>query len=76
MKTVLAVTAFSAFVVSGALQHAGVLPVTALGNASIAAIEKLLDLTVGEALACPGNSNGKGNSNSGNNGNGRGRGHR
>ena len=68
MKKLLAVTAFSAFVVSGPVQHAGLLPVTALGTASMAAIEMALDLTVAEAAACPGN--GKGN------GNGRGRGRR
>jgi hypothetical protein len=68
MKKLLAVTAFSALVVSGPVQHAGLLPVTALGTASMAAIEIVLDLTVAEAVACPGNGKGNGN------GKGRGRG--
>ena len=71
MKKLLAVTAFSAFAASGPVQHAGLLPVTALGTASMAAIEMALDLTVGEAIACGGNGNGKGNGNG--NGGGRGR---
>jgi hypothetical protein len=74
MKKLLAVTAFSAFVVSGPAQQSGLLPVTALGTASMAAIEMVLDLTVAEAVACPGN--GKGNGNGNGNGNGRGRGRR
>jgi hypothetical protein len=64
MKKALAATAFSAFVAAGFIQQAGVVPVTALGNASVAAIEATLDLVVGEALACPGNGNGNGNRNS------------
>ena len=72
MKKLLAVTAFSAFVVSGPVQHAGLLPVTALGTASMAVIEMALDLTIAEAVACPGNGKGNGNGN----GNGRGRGRR
>ena len=74
MNKLLAVTAFSAFVVSGPVQHAGLLPVTALGTASMATIEMALDLAVGEALACPGNGKGfgKGGGNAGGNGRGRG----
>ena len=64
MKKALAATAFGAFVVGGFLQQSGVVPVTALGNASAVAIEANLDLVVGEALACPGNGNGNGNRNS------------
>jgi hypothetical protein len=73
MKKLLAVTAFSAFVVSGPVQHAGLLPVTALGTASMAAIEIVLDLTVAEAVACPGNGKGNGNGNGNGRGGGRGR---
>ena len=75
MKKLLAVTAFSAFVVSGPVQHAGLLPVTALGTASMEAIEMALDLTVAEALAC-GNGKGNGNANGHGKGNGRGGGRR
>ena len=65
MKKLLAASALGAFVISGPLQVAGVLPVTAFGSASLSAIELALDLTVGEAGACAngsskGNSNGKG----------------
>jgi len=70
MKKLLAATVFSAFVVSGPVQHAGLLPVTAIGTASMAVIEMALDLTVADAFAC---GNGKGNSNGKGNGRGRGR---
>jgi hypothetical protein len=55
VKKLLAVAAFGAFVVIGAMQHSNVQSVTA-------ALETALDLVVGEAVACPGgNGNGKGN---------------
>jgi len=73
MKKLLAVAAFSAFAVSGPMQHAGLLPVTALGTASMAVIEMALDLTVADAVACSGNGKGNGNGNGHGKGNGRGR---
>jgi hypothetical protein len=48
--------AFAAFgfAVAGPLQHLGVLPETALGNASKAAIKSALNIGVEEAWACGG----------------------
>ncbi len=73
MKKLLVVGVFGAFVVSGAMQQAGVVPVSALGNVSMSAIELVLDLTVAEASACPG---GNGNGNGAGKGNGKGGGRR
>ena len=58
MKKVLAAAAFGAFAMSGSLQHAN----------SLAAVEAVLDLIVGDAVACPGG-------NGGGRGNGHGKGH-
>jgi len=49
---ILAAAAFGAFVVSGPLQHVGVLPQTAIGDASKATIKAALNLGTKEALAC------------------------
>ena len=69
---VLAVSAaLGAFVFSGPLQHVGVLPQTALGDASKAAIKRVLNLGVSEAYAC-GNGGGGGGGPRGNNGFGNG----
>jgi hypothetical protein len=59
-----AAAAFGAFVVSGPLQHLGVLPQTAVGDASKAAIKLALNLGTKEALAC-GFGGGKGWGNNG-----------
>ena len=75
MKKLLAASALGAFVISGPMQVAGVLPVTAFGTASLSAIELALDLAVGEASAC-GNGNGNGNGNGAGKGNGKGGGRR
>jgi hypothetical protein len=65
----LAVSAvFGAFVVSGPLQHVGVLPQTAVGDASKAMIKAALDMTSEPAFA----SCGGGRRNHGNNGFGNG----
>jgi hypothetical protein len=62
----LAVSAvFGAFVVSGPLQHLGVLPQTAVGDASKAAIKAALNITSEEAFASCG---GGGHVSHGNNG--------
>jgi hypothetical protein len=66
----LAVSAFGAFVVSGPLQHVGVLPKTAIGDASKSAIKMVLDRSVEPAFArCGGGGGGfKGNNGFGNGG--------
>lgn len=59
--------AFGAFVVSGPLQHIGVLPETVAGNASKALIKTALNLGTTEAFAsCHGG--GRGNNGFGNGG--------
>ena len=58
MKKALVVTAFSLFVASAPAQPAGYL------------VQTVLDLVVGEALACPGNGRGHGHAH----GHGKGRG--
>jgi hypothetical protein len=50
--------AFGAFVVSGPLQHFGVLPVTAVGSASKAMIKTALNLGTTEAFASCGGGHG------------------
>lgn len=54
--------AFAAFgfAVAGPLQHLGVLPETALGNASKAAIKWALNISVEKAWACRGGGGGGG----------------
>ena len=60
MKKLVVAAAFSALAVGGALHHS----VTgAIGSASIAAIDAVLGLVVGDAIACPGNGNGGGKGN-------------
>jgi len=74
--------ALAAFVVSGPLQHVGVLPQTVVGDLSKQAIKTVLGLTAKDAFAgCKGdggNGWGKGGrdfgSGNGNNGNGKGNG--
>lgn len=53
--------AFAAFgfAVAGPLQHLGVLPETALGNASKAAIKSVLNMGMREAWACGGGGGGR-----------------
>jgi hypothetical protein len=57
--------AFGAFVVAGPLQHVGVLPQTAIGDASKAAIKTVLNVGVKEAI---GQCGGGGGAPRGNNG--------
>ena len=59
-KLLLAGAAFGAFAVAGPLQHIGVLPQTAVGDASKAMIKTALNMTSKPALARCGN-NGYGN---------------
>lgn len=68
MLRLLAVSAFAAFVVSGPLQHAGVLPKTVIGDASKSAIKMVLNRTVENAYACRGGGGFKGNNGFGNGG--------
>ena len=71
MLKVMVAGAFAAFVVSGPLQHVGVLPQTAVGDLSKQAIKTVLGLTAKEAFAgCKGNG-GFGGGNHGNNGGGK-----
>jgi hypothetical protein len=60
--------AFAAFgfAVAGPLQHLGVLPETALGNASKAAIKSALNIGVQDVWACGGGGGQRGNNGWGN----------
>ena len=69
MVKVIAVGAFAAFVVSGPLQHIGVLPKTVIGDASKSVIKLVLDRSVEPAFGrCGGGMGGgpKGNNGWGN----------
>jgi hypothetical protein len=68
----LAVSAFGAFVVSGPLQHVGVLPKSAIGDASKSAIKMVLNRTVEPAFARCGGGGGNSGGFKGNNGFGNG----
>jgi hypothetical protein len=58
---IIALSAFGAFIVSGPLQYVGVLPQTAMGDASKAAIKAVLNVGTQEAFAsCGGGSGGTG----------------
>lgn len=70
-KLIAASAVFGAFVASGPLQHFGVIPQTALGDASKAAIKYALNITSEPAFASCGGGGG-GNWNHGNNGFGNG----
>ena len=62
LKLLLAGAAFGAFAVTGPLQHIGVFPQTAVGDASKAMIKTALNMTSRPALArCGGGNNGFGN---------------
>lgn len=63
---------FGAFVVSGPLQHVGVLPQTVVGDASKAMIKAVLDMGSQPAFASCGGRVGGGRWNFGNNGFGNG----
>lgn len=67
LKLVAVSAVFGAFVVSGPLQHLGVLPHTAVGDASKAALKAALDITSEPAFASCGGGGGGGRSH-GNNG--------
>jgi hypothetical protein len=60
LKLLLAGAAFGAFAVTGPLQHIGVLPQTAVGDASKAMIKAALSMTSKPALACGNNGFGNG----------------
>ena len=61
-----AVGALGAFVVAGPLQHVGVLPQTAFGDASKSAIKTVLNVGVTEAIGrCGGGGGGKVHGNNG-----------
>jgi hypothetical protein len=66
----LVVGAVGAFVVSGPLQHVGVLPKTVVGDASKSLIKMVLNRSVEPAFAagCPGGFKSKGNNGFGNGG--------
>jgi hypothetical protein len=67
LKLLAVSAAFGAFVVSGPLQHFGVLPVTAVGSASKAMIKTALNLGTTEAFAsCGGGGGPRGNNGWGN----------
>ena len=69
MLKVLAVGALGAFVLSGPLQHIGVLPKTVVGDASKSVIKLVLDRSVQPAFgSCGGGMGSKGNNGFGNGG--------
>ena len=57
---IIALSAFGAFIVSGPLQYAGVLPQTAMGDASKAVIKAALNTGAQEAFASCGGGTGGG----------------
>jgi hypothetical protein len=60
------VGALAAFVVAGPLQHVGVLPQTAIGDASKSAIKTVLNIGVKEAIgSCGGGGGGRVHGNNG-----------
>ncbi len=69
LKLLAVSAAFGAFVLSGPLQHFGVLPQTVLGDASKAMIKMALNLGTTEAFAsCGGGGGSHGNNGFGNGG--------
>ena len=67
MRKLVVAGAFAAvgFVVAGPLQHIGVLPQTAVGDASKVAIKTVLNIGVEEAWGSCGNGHGRSNGNNG-----------
>jgi hypothetical protein len=66
LKLVAVSAVFGAFVVSGPLQHIGVLPHTAVGDASKAALKAALNITSAPAFAsCGGGGGGRSFGNNG-----------
>jgi hypothetical protein len=68
LKLLAVSAAFGAFVLSGPLQHVGVLPQTVVGDASKALIKTALNLGTTEAFASCHGGGGRGNNGFGNGG--------
>lgn len=65
LKLVAVSAVFGAFVISGPLQHIGVLPHTAVGDASKAALKAALNITSAPAFASCGGGGGRSFGNNG-----------